>query len=125
MDSARHAEPLRWWERWSLWLWLPAIIVFGVLVEIRSAYLSRRMGDLGCFLRAAWAVRQGGQDLYNVRSDTLWSYNYPPLLAIVLVPLADAPAGQPGGGLLSYEATVAVWYAFCVLCLFWGLHSLA
>ena len=67
------------------------LLAFGVLVEIRSAYMRRRMTDLNCYLRAAWAVRQGGADLYHVFDDNGWHYNYPPLFAILLTPLADPP----------------------------------
>ena len=48
------------------------------------------MGDLDCFLRAAWAVRSGA-DLYTVTDDNGFHYNYPPLLAILATPLADPP----------------------------------
>jgi len=67
-------------------------LAFGVLVEYRSVYLRRRMTDLNCYLRASWAVRQGGADLYHVFDDNGWHYNYPPLFAILLTPLADPPS---------------------------------
>src|SRR5438045_617729 len=77
-------------ERLLLVLFALVAIGFGVITEIRSAYLKRRMGDLDCYLRAAWAVRTGS-DLYDITDDNGWHYNYPPLLAILAVPLADAP----------------------------------
>jgi hypothetical protein len=101
------------------------IVGFGVVTEVRSAgALNRRMGDLGCYLRAAWAVRSGG-DLYDVRDDSGWHYNYPPLLAILAVPLADAPEGTDRDGLVAYPVSVALWYAGSVLCLFLAVHVLA
>ena len=36
-------------------------------------------------------MRQGGVDLYHVYDDNGWHYNYPPLFAILLAPLADPP----------------------------------
>ena len=101
MDSARgmavpketYREPPLTWERWGLWTLLVFFVVFGVLVEYRSAYLRRRMTDLNCYLRASWAVREGGADLYHVFDDNGWHYNYPPLFAILMTPLADPPPG--------------------------------
>jgi len=84
-------EPLRRWETVGLWLLLVVVILFGALVEYRSAFLRRRMTDLNCYLRASWAVRQGGANLYHVYDDSGWHYNYPPLYAILFTPLADPP----------------------------------
>src|SRR5262249_39700762 len=104
---------------------LPVLVIaFGVLVEVRSAFLKRRMGDLGCYLRAAWAVRTGG-DLYAVTDDNHWHYNYPPLLAILMAPLADPPPGEDGARRPPYAVSWAVWYVFSVLCLAVGVHVLA
>src|SRR5579864_7177982 len=90
------------WERYGLALFLVVIIAFGVLVELRSAFLSRRMGDLGVFLRTAWAVR-AGEDLYKVSDDNRFHYHYPPLFAILMTPLADPPAGADRAGMLPYS----------------------
>src|SRR5262245_37872535 len=117
------ARPARW-ERGALALLLVLGVAFGVLVEIRTAFLRRRMGDLGCYLRAAWAVRTGN-DLYDVMDDNGWHYNYPPLLAILAVPLADAPAGADRAGLLPWAASTAIWYVLNVLCLVVAVHWLA
>jgi hypothetical protein len=83
-------EPLRRWEKLCAVVFFAAVIAFGGFVEYRSAFLSRRMGDLGCYLRAAWAVR-AGVDMYGLTEDNGWHYNYPPLYAILLTPLADPP----------------------------------
>ena len=40
-------------------------VVFGVLVEIRGAFLKTRHTDLAVFARAAWAVRNG-VDVYSI-----------------------------------------------------------
>jgi hypothetical protein len=82
--------PLNPLEKVGLVGLLAAAVLFGGFVEYRSAFLSRRMGDLGCYLRAAWAVR-AGVDMYGLTEDNGWHYNYPPLYAILLAPLADPP----------------------------------
>jgi len=120
-----------WFETWRLprrWmltglaLWLFVIVVFGALVEYRSAFLKRRMTDLDVYLRAAWAVRSGA-DLYAITDDNGWHYHYPPLLAIVLAPLADAPAGYNRAGMLPFWMSVLLWYALSVACLAVAMES--
>jgi hypothetical protein len=83
--------PLKPWEKLCVALLFASAVAFGVRVEHKSAFLSRRMGDLGCYLRAAWAVR-AGVSMYGLTEDNGWHYNYPPLYAILLTPLADPPA---------------------------------
>jgi hypothetical protein len=99
-------------------------LAFGVLVEIRSAFLSRRMGDPGVYFRAGWAIRSGA-DLYAITDDNGWHYNYPPLFAILMAPLADPPAGEEFPGALPYAVSVAIFYALNITLLFAGVHSLA
>lgn len=120
----RVTGPLAWWERGGLALLVLILVVFGVLVEYRSALLSRRMGDLGCYLRGAWAARTGA-DMYAVVDDNLWHYNYPPLYAILLMPLADPPAGEDGAGYVPYAVSVGLFYVLNVAFLLWAAHVLA
>src|SRR5205823_4269760 len=82
------------------------------------------MTHLDVYLRTAWAVR-AGHDIYDVTEENGWHYQYPPLLAILLVPLADAPPGAERRGMLPFAASVALWYAFSWACLFLALHLLA
>lgn len=117
-------EPLRQWEKAILIALALVVIGFGCLVEIRSAYLSTRKTDLGCYLRAAWAVRTGN-DLYAVTDDNGWHYIYPPAFAVLMAPLADAPAGEPRDFMLPYPVAVAIWYLFGVACLFVAIHWIA
>jgi hypothetical protein len=121
-DAAR--SPLTPWQRRGLVLLGMAVVLFGGLVEFRSAFLHQRMGDLGVFLRAGWAVR-AGEDFYAVTDDNRHHYHYPPTLALLLVPLADPPADRPMTGTLPYAVSVGVWYAFSILCLALALHWLA
>src|SRR5947209_4175021 len=104
------AAALTPWERLGLAAFFALFVAFGGLVELRTALLSRRMGDLDCFLRAAWAVRSGA-DLYDVTDDNGFHYNYPPLLAVLATPLADPPAGAGRARLLPYPVSVGDWYA--------------
>jgi hypothetical protein len=113
------------WERLSLWLLLVVAVGFGVFVEIRSAGLKRRMGDAGVYFRAAWAARQGGEELYTITCNSGWHYCYPPALAILIAPLADPPPGTDTSGYLPFVVSVAIWYVFSLLCLVAGLHVLA
>src|SRR5262249_13819404 len=80
-----------------------------------------RMGDLGCYLRAGYAVRTGGAHLYDYTDDNGWHYNYPPLFAVLMAPLADPPArdvslrGAGAVGLLGAPAGAGPYLAASAL----------
>jgi hypothetical protein len=112
------------WQRALVAGFFASFVVFGAVVELRSAFLSRRMGDLGVYLRAGWAVRSGA-DPYSVTDDNDWHYNYPPLFAILMAPLADPPHGTDLPGAVPYDVSVAVFYVLNVTLLFAGVHALA
>jgi hypothetical protein len=112
------------WERCGLVLLLGVALAFAALVELRSVLLSRRMGDLGVFVRTAWAVRAGA-DIYQVSDDNRFHYHYPPLFAILLTPLADPPAGADRSWTVPYAVAVALWYLLSILCLALAVHWLA
>lgn len=117
--------PLSHRARFAVALLIAVTIGYGVLVEIRSAFMKTRHTDLGVYLRAAWAVREGG-DPYAVVDNNGWHYSYPSLLAIVLVPLADPPAGAPPSAWdVPFSVSVALWYLLSVVCVFWSVHVLA
>jgi hypothetical protein len=124
LSSAPRLSRFCLWQRWGLMLCIAAVVLFGILVELRSAYLQRRMGDLGVFLRTAWAVRTG-QDIYAVTDSNGYHYHYPPLFAILLTPLADPPLGADRSWTVPYPITVAVWYVVSLLCLVSAVHWLA
>lgn len=100
------------------------IILFGAWVELRGAYSHSRMTDVGPYLRAAWAVRIGG-DIYWTTDDRGWHYVYPPLLSILMTPLADPPEGRDRAGYLPYRASVGIWYIFTTLIALAGINKLA
>jgi hypothetical protein len=106
-------QPLRGHEKAGLILFLLFVLAFGVLVEIRSVYLSTRKTDLNCYLRAGWAVR-ADKDIYAVTDDNWWHFAYPPLFAVAMVPLADAPKGEDRSSMLPYAVSVAIW--LCAAC---------
>jgi hypothetical protein len=124
MPAGKIGEPLRRWERWAIAAFLLLFLVFGVEVERRSAFMRRRMGDLGCYLRAAWAVRTD-HNPYDFPDDNGWHYNYPPLFALLLTPLADPPPGYDTDGMTPYAVSVAVFYILNLLCLVLIVHGLA
>lgn len=100
------------------------IIMFGLWVELRGAYLQRPMTDLQVYLRAAYAVRTGG-DIYEITDDNDWHYVYPPFFAILLTPLADPPKGIDRTGYLPFGFSVGFWYIFTMALALWGIHILA
>src|SRR6516165_9185130 len=91
LPNSGREEPQRSWELILVVALLLAALGFGVVVEYRSTFLTRRMTDLDVYLRAAWAVRTGA-DIYTITDDNGWHYHYPPLFAILMTPLADPPA---------------------------------
>src|SRR5262249_5129951 len=72
----------------------------------------------------AWAVRTG-QDIYTTTDHNGYHYHYPPLFAILLVPLADPPPGADRSWTVSFPITVAIWYVFSLCCLVIAVHWLA
>ncbi len=121
--GSRQAPPSR--VEWlALAAFLTVLVVFGVVVEIRSALQQTRKGDLNVFLRAGWAVRADA-DLYDVTDDNGFHYHYPPLLAILAAPLADPPAGADRAGMVPYSVSVALCYVFNLLLLAFAVHHLA
>jgi len=101
-----------------------AVVVFGALVVYKSALLEWPMGDLGVYLRAAWAAQADPDHLYDYTDYNGWHYSYPPLFALLMRPLAEAP-GTAGADPMSFAFAVAVFYFFNIGCLFMAVHVLA
>lgn len=121
-DSATR-QPARL-EYLFFFLFVLMFIPFGGIVELRSAFLSRRMGDLGCYLRPAWAAVVG-ESIYDVAEDNGWHYNYPPLYVILLRPLADPPPSYDHAGYVPWAVSVAIIYVLNIACLVLAVHVLA
>ena len=100
------------------------LLFFADIVQIRSAFLSRVMGDADCFFRAGWAAKVG-KSIYEVTDPNGWHYNYPPLFAIAMIPLADPPPGESRDGCLPYPISISIFYKVSLLSLFFGVFSLA
>ena len=100
------------------------VVSFGVITEIRSAFLTNRRTDFGCYARAGWAVRTGA-DPYAVTDDNGWHYAYTPAFAVAMVPFADPPKGESKAGYLPYAVSVGVWYGLGVLALAYACHAFA
>lgn len=124
MPNSPRLSGLSRWERIGLGAFFFVLLSLSALALMRSALLQRRMGDWNVFTRAAWAVREGG-DLYDATDDNGFHYLYPPLFAILLTPLADAPAGADRSWMLPYPATVAIWYALNLAFAALAIHLLA
>lgn len=105
------------WTRISAISLVALFVAFGVVTVIRSAFQEVRKTDLTVYLRAAWAVRTG-EDLYSVTDEHGWHYHYPPLLASLLVPIAQPPIGSDAQPLLPFATVVILWYLLGLGCLF-------
>jgi alpha-1,2-mannosyltransferase len=123
-NSLRLDTPLTRWQRLGLVLFFASLVIFGLVVEKRSAFMQRRMTDVDVYLRAAWAVRSG-ENIYTITEENGWHYHYPPLFAILLTPLADPPPGADRTGMLPFSVSAGIFYALNVLCLLLATHWLA
>ncbi len=112
------------YQKVGLVLLLLLVVAFGALVVKRAAFMQRRMTDVDCYLRAAWAIRTG-QDIYEVEDTNDWHYNYPPLFAILMTPLANPPPGADRSGMLPFPVSVAIWYGLSLVFLVLGVNWLA
>ncbi len=107
-------DRLNRWEAWGIVALVIAAIGLGVATEIHSAFLIRRQTDVDTYFRAAWAVR-AGVNPYTVVDTNGWHYNYPPLLAILLYPFGDAPAGRLPANFIAYAVSVGIWYVISLI----------
>jgi hypothetical protein len=96
-------------------------------IVVQGGVSSERTGDLGVYLRAAWAAGQG-RDIYQATDLHGWHYLYPPLLASLLVPFADPPesAGAAArAGATPYWVSLSLWYWLGVVCLLVSVNMIA
>lgn len=118
------SKPLTRMQKIGVCLLLLFTLGLGAVVELRGALQNTRKTDLGVYLRAAWAIRSGN-DPYAISDNNGWHYVYPPLFAIVMVPLADPPAGVDRVGYLPYAFSVGLWYVLTMMLGCAGVHLLA
>jgi hypothetical protein len=111
-------------ERWLVGLLVFLTVAFGVLVEVRTALLSRRMGDLDAYLRASWAARVG-KDIYEVKDENNWHFCYPPFYALLMIPLADPPQNAPEPGYVPFAVSAGLFYVLNIGLLGLAVHVLA
>ena len=114
-------------ERGLLVAFAICVFLFGAITEMRSAFLERHHTDAGVYFRAAWAL-QHHQSIYQITDDNGWHYQYPPLLAALLGPLADPSreALQAEQGFrVPYAISIAIWYVIGVAAAFLSVHVLA
>ena len=127
LESLPLAAPLVPRERRLLWLLAVLFVGFFVYAFNGAVLLKARHGDLDVFLRAAWAAREG-KSLYQITDPHGWHYLYPPLLATLLIPLADPPedaAPESKANTLPYWVSVIVWYWFGLACILASAHMVA
>jgi hypothetical protein len=116
--------PLTRTQRLGVVALMVVVVGFGALVEYRSTCLRVRHTDLNIYLRAARALRDGASP-YEFTTTGDAHYNYPPLLAILLMPFAEAPVGGAGLPAVPFAVSVALWYLLGVLAAGLGVHRLA
>ncbi|HSV12731.1 MAG TPA: glycosyltransferase family 87 protein [Tepidisphaeraceae bacterium] len=118
--SSGRWRDLRPWERAIVVVVAATIVCFGGAVVGHVAFSARHRTDLGVFLTAARAIREG-RDVYQVD----WHadhYLFPPLLAIALAPTLPR-RGDPAT--IGFTLTVAVTYVLSVAALLAAVHILA
>ena len=54
-------------------------------------------------------IVEGTGPLAGPTDDNTWHYNYTPLFAILMAPLADPPRGIHTPGMLPYAWTAGIW----------------
>jgi hypothetical protein len=121
-----HEDRLARWEVAFLAVLMTTVVGLGATTLARSAYMNSRKTDAGVYFRAAWALRSG-ESPYRVADDNGWHYHYSPLLASVLMPLADPPPGREGSGgpWMPYPASIVAWYVVNVAALWGAVHVMA
>jgi hypothetical protein len=100
------------------------LMIFGVLVVYRSAYMVHRHTDAGVYFRAGWAVRTG-TDPYRVVDDNENVYLYAPGVAIPFALLADPPRGEARAWCLPFSVEVTIWYVLSAMALVLAAHWMA
>lgn len=117
-------ERLRRWERNTLFGVLLLVTAFWALTVHRSAYQEVRRTDATVYFRAGWAIRNG-MNPYEVPDDRNLHFAYPPVVAVMFSPLADAPPGVEREWMLAYEVSITIWILLSILATFVAVHWFA
>ena len=114
------------WEKAGLAGFALLVLAYGVITEIRSAFLTFQRTDFNVYAHVGWAVRNG-VDIYGTTTDGGLHYTYPATFSTLMVPFAYPPpaAGPNDGSYLPFAASVAIWYVLSVACLWWAVHLFA
>lgn len=126
-ESLKPASPLTRRGRQGLLALAALFIGFYAYVLNGTVLQEPRKGDLDVYLRAAWAAREG-QSLYQLTDPHGWHYLYPPFLATLAIPLADAPPDAPAGtssAALPFWLSATIWYWLGIACLLASAHMVA
>jgi len=116
--------PLSTRARLGIALLVLTALALGAWTVNCSVFLKRPQTDAGVYFRAAWAVG-AGHNPYTVTDANGWHYTYPALLAILLVPFADAPPGaEPLALAVPVAVSITLWYVIGLAALVWGVHHL-
>ncbi|MBX9585344.1 MAG: DUF2029 domain-containing protein [Gemmataceae bacterium] len=114
------------WEKAGLAAFALLVLAYGVVTEIRSAFLTFQRTDFNVYAHVGWAVRNG-ENIYGTTTDGGLHYTYPAPFALFMVPFAYPPpaAGPNDGSYLPFAASVAIWYVLSVVFLAWAVHLFA
>jgi hypothetical protein len=126
-ESLHPASPLDRRGRWLLLAVAGLFVLFYAYVMNGTVIQQPRKGDIDVYLRAAWAAREG-QSLYQIKDPHGWHYLYPPFLASLMIPLADAPPDAPAGtntASLPFWLSATIWYWLGVGCILAALQMVA
>jgi hypothetical protein len=126
-ESKNPGAPLEQGGRRFLWVLAAVFIGFYLYTLNGTAIHQPRKGDLGVYLRAAWAAREG-TSLYQITDHHGWHYLYPPLLATLMIPLADPPdnaAPEAKAQTLPFWVSASIWYWLGIACILASVHMVA
>ncbi len=126
MILPRGNQPLDRWEKLALIAFGVFILAFGVITEIRSAFLSFKHTDFNVYTHVGWVVRNGGDIYGDAIATNGLHYVYPSPFSILMVPFADPPPWITTDEFyVPYPVSVGVWFTISVAFAMWAVHLLA
>jgi len=116
MPSLRAVQPLNWWHRSFIGLFLFAIAAYGIWLAMESTPSQ----VLQSSLQAGWNVLHN-KGMYD---DQPRVYRGPPLMAIAAAPFGNSSDGSHASDSVPYPLTRALWFFVNVLCFWLATHWL-